>query len=483
MTNNEEPQKQPVEFDPEFKHKLSKIHGAEKLMRCFQCGTCTSDCPIARFSDDYRPRQLIRMSQFGMKDKVLKSDALWLCASCFTCTDRCPQDVKVADIIRVLRNLAAEEGQIPLIFQAEFASILESGYAYKIPDFRIKKRGSSELPPLPKCNSEAVQKLLSGINILDQKKVESITFENSCAKKNKKYLLFLGCAIPGRVTAYEMSARKVLEKLCIEIVEMPEFNCCGLPLDPVNHEAMLLLAAHNLAIAEREGLNILTLCPGCASTLKKVNKTLKEDKELRNKINRKLKETGLVFKGRIEAKHLTQVLIEDVGLDKIKASVTKPLMNAKVAEHNGCHVLRPESFNGFDDPENPKALKSLIEATGATCLDYLDETECCGAPSVGINDKVALQLARDKLKNVKAVDAQALITICPFCYLMYDTNQRRIEKTFNEEYGIPILHYPQLLGLALGIPPDELAFTEMLDNLGQRAIERAIKTLLLIGQA
>ncbi|MEM3356215.1 MAG: CoB--CoM heterodisulfide reductase iron-sulfur subunit B family protein [Candidatus Bathyarchaeia archaeon] len=276
-----------------------------------------------------------------------------------------------------------------------------------------------------------------------------------------KYLIFLGCAIPYRVSAYEISARKILQKLGVELVEMPEFNCCGLPLDPVSHETMLILAARNLALAEQKGLNILTLCPGCAGTLKKVNKMLKEDKALREEVNRHLKEAGLEFKGTIDAKHLMQVLIEDVGLERIKNAVVKPLTSVKVAEHNGCHILRPKEFIGFDDPEDPKTLKTLIETTGATCLDYLDETECCGAPSVGVNDKIALQLARDKLNHIKSVEAQAMITICPFCHIMYDTNEVRIEKMFNETYGIPILHYPQLLGLAMGIPPEELAFNEL----------------------
>lgn len=276
-----------------------------------------------------------------------------------------------------------------------------------------------------------------------------------------KYLIFLGCAIPYRVSAYEISARKTLQKLDVELVEMPEFNCCGLPLDPISHEMMLILAARNLALAEQKGLNILSLCPGCAGTLKKVNKMLKEDKVLREEINKHLKESGLEFKGTIDAKHLMQVLIEDVGLEKIKNAVVKPLTMLKVAEHNGCHILRPKEFIGFDDPEDPKTLKTLIEATGATCLDYMDETECCGAPSVGVSDKIALQLARDKLNHIKMVDAQAMITICPFCHIMYDTNELRIEKMFNETYGIPILHYPQLLGLAMGIPPEGLALSEL----------------------
>jgi len=279
-----------------------------------------------------------------------------------------------------------------------------------------------------------------------------------------KFLIFLGCAIPYRVSAYEISARKVLAKLGVELVEMLEFNCCGLPLDPVSHETMLILAAKNLALAEQTGLNILTLCPGCAGTLKKVNKILKEDKTLKDQINGHLKEIGLEFKGTIETKHLLQMLKEDVGIEKIKASIVKPLTMLKVAEHNGCHILRPKEYIGFDDPEDPQTLKMLIEATGATCLDYIDETECCGAPSVGVSDKIALQLARDKLNHVKMVEAQALVTICPFCHIMYDTNELRIEKMFNEAYGIPILHYPQLLGLAMGLTPEELAFNELRVN-------------------
>lgn len=281
------------------------------------------------------------------------------------------------------------------------------------------------------------------------------------SKLPSKYLMFLGCAIPYRVSAYEISGRKILARLGVELVEMPEFNCCGLPLDPVSHETMLILAARNLALAEQQGLNILTLCPGCGGTLKKVNKILKADKVLRDQINGHLKESGLEFKGTIEAKHLLQVLKEDVGVDKIKASVVKPLTMLKVAEHNGCHLLRPKEYIGFDDPEDPQTLRMLIEATGAEVLDYTDETECCGAPSVGVSDKVALSLARDKLSHVKMVDAQALITICPFCHIMFDTNELRIERMFNEAYGIPILHYPQLLGLAMGMTPEELAFNEL----------------------
>jgi len=161
--------KEPIktsEMNPKFKYEIARMHGGEKLMRCFQCGTCTSDCPIAKFSETYRPRQIIRMAQLGLKDRVLNSDTLWLCAACFTCTDRCPQDVEVASVIRVLRNLAAEKGIVPQVFKEQATSILESGYAYKIPDLRIKKRETLGLPPLPTGNPEGIKKALNGVSFL-----------------------------------------------------------------------------------------------------------------------------------------------------------------------------------------------------------------------------------------------------------------------------------------------------------------------------
>ena len=271
-----------------------------------------------------------------------------------------------------------------------------------------------------------------------------------------KYLFFLGCVIPYRLPSYEVSARKVLEKLGVELVEMPEFNCCGFPMDPINHDLMLTLAARNLCLAEKQNLNILTLCNGCFGILNDTNKTLKEDKEIREKINDYLKEIGMEFNGTIEVKHLVHALTEDVGLKKIKDAVRKPLTQLQVAQHTGCHIVRPAKHVGRDDPENPTMLKNLIKLTGAECLDYMDETECCGNPIIGVNEEVPFQLVREKLEHIKAVKAQALVTVCPACHMMYDLYQTRIERAFDEKFGLPVLHYTQLLGLAMGFTPEEL---------------------------
>jgi len=172
MTDKEQETIKQSEIDPNFKHEISEMPGGEKLMRCFQCGTCTSDCPVARFSDSYRPRQIIHMTQLGLKERILRSSTLWLCAACFTCTDRCPQDVEVANVIRVLRNLAAQEGYVPEVFTEQFTSILESGYAYRIPELRLKKRETTGLPPLPKGNPADIKTTLEGVHFPKKVKKE-----------------------------------------------------------------------------------------------------------------------------------------------------------------------------------------------------------------------------------------------------------------------------------------------------------------------
>jgi heterodisulfide reductase subunit C len=148
------------ELDPKFKYKLSKMPGAEKLMLCFQCGTCTADCPISRFSDFYRPRKIARMVQLGLKDRLLSDDALWLCSTCFTCVDHCPQGVEIAGIVRVLRNLTVrEKGVVPIVFKELASNILRTGYVYQIPESRHKRREMQGLPTLPKPNLEDVKKM------------------------------------------------------------------------------------------------------------------------------------------------------------------------------------------------------------------------------------------------------------------------------------------------------------------------------------
>jgi len=165
------------DIDSKFKYEVSKIPGAERVMLCFQCGTCTADCPIAKYSDFYKPRRIVRMVQFGLKEKLLSDNHLWLCSTCYACIDHCPQDVEVASIVRVLRNLIVKEkNMMPMVSKGLATNLLKTGYIYTIPESRLKRRIEQGLPPLPKANIESISKIFDAVcfkKILDEAK----TFE------------------------------------------------------------------------------------------------------------------------------------------------------------------------------------------------------------------------------------------------------------------------------------------------------------------
>ncbi len=159
--------KKPSRVDPDFKHEVLKMPGGDTLKICFQCGTCSSGCIIANYTDSYRPRQIIRLAQLGLPDRVLPSETLWLCAACHTCTDRCPQGVEVRDVIRVLQNLAVKKGYIPKVYREFAENIINSGYAYKISSFRLKKREERGLPSIPETETKDIEKLAQATGLRD----------------------------------------------------------------------------------------------------------------------------------------------------------------------------------------------------------------------------------------------------------------------------------------------------------------------------
>jgi len=272
----------------------------------------------------------------------------------------------------------------------------------------------------------------------------------------KKYAMFLGCTVSVRGLNYELSAKKVAQALGVEIVDLPGFSCCGFPLEALHHHSAMTLAARNLAIAEKEGLDILALCSACTGSLTKAQKYLTENgggKELM-KVNEDLEPFGYEYKGGAKVKHFCRFLFEDIGLDKLKESITNPLEGMKIAPHYGCHYMKPsEIFDGFDDPINPQSLDKLIEVTGAESVQYRDKLQCCGGGILAVDEGTAIKMVKQKLDHVKDAQADAIVLMCPFCSIMYDEYQLTVEAKFEAEYGIPVLYYPQLLGLAMGMDP------------------------------
>jgi len=266
-----------------------------------------------------------------------------------------------------------------------------------------------------------------------------------------KFALFLGCNIPARVIQYESSSRAILGKLNVGVVDIKEFNCCGYPLRNINFNAFVLLSARNLALAEQDDLNIITLCQCCFGSLKKANHLLKEDALLRKKVNSRLEKEGLRYQGGVEVKHLLQVLYHDVGIASIQKEVKRMYEGLHIAAHYGCHILRPSQVVQFDDPVSPTLFDQLIEITGAQSIYWPRRLECCGAPLCGINDELSMDLSKKKLADGRRLGAEYVCVACPYCHLQFDTVQERMltEKKMGDR--LPSILYPQLLGLCMGI--------------------------------
>jgi heterodisulfide reductase subunit B len=272
------------------------------------------------------------------------------------------------------------------------------------------------------------------------------------------YALFLGCTIPARQPNYELSARKSLEKLGIDLVDLANMTCCcPPPVQSIDLETSLAVAAFNVAIAEEADLDVVTLCSGCFESLAMANAMLKEDETLKSRINLILSKAGKEFHGNKQVKHFLQVLIQDVGIKGVRQGVSRPLTNLKVAPFYGCHALRPSELLEFDDPERPQILENLIESIGASTVEYRNKLKCCGGLLRGFSDELALDLAREKVANTAKAGADCIATLCPFCFVALDIGQIQIRGKLKESYDMPVIHYSELLALALGVNPQELA--------------------------
>ena len=267
-----------------------------------------------------------------------------------------------------------------------------------------------------------------------------------------RYAFFPGCTALARLWGYEISTRRVAERLGVELVDMPGSSCCGTTyLETLDHMTGLAVAARNICIAEDMGLDIVTICNGCAEVLMKANKELKDDPELRARVNGVLAKVGKEFRGTVEVKHLVRVLKEDIGLEKIESEVVRPLRGLRVGAHYGCHMLKPSNVMLYDDPEVPTTLDELVNAAGAESVPYPNKLECCTGPIMGIREDVTWSVGLEKVETVKRY-ADIMVTACPFCYLTYERCQL-IQETSPD---VPVVHYPQLLGLALGLDYGEL---------------------------
>jgi heterodisulfide reductase subunit B len=277
-----------------------------------------------------------------------------------------------------------------------------------------------------------------------------------------RYALFSGCIIPGRFPHLERAARTVAEHFDVELVDMKDVSCCPEPfsVQSIDRLTHLSIAARNINVAEEMKLNMMVLCNGCLNTLSHANTLLKSNYRLKNLVNTALKEVGREYLGEVEVKHIYHVLIEDVGIEKIRKEVAKPLTGVKVAVHYGCHLLDPIFSTPLDEINQPMGFEKLIEAIGAENVAHEKKYVCCGGPIRDIDESISRSLLVEKLEAVAKTGANCIAVFCPLCYMQYDLGQLMEQRKTGKEYNIPTLYYTELLALALGYSEDEIGLTE-----------------------
>lgn len=269
-----------------------------------------------------------------------------------------------------------------------------------------------------------------------------------------RYLYFPGCSLKGTGKAYEESLLAVFRALGVGLTEIDDWNCCGATAYmSVEETKSYALAGRNLSIAEREDLDVIAPCSACYLVLNKAQKGLQEHADLRRSVSGALKEVGLEYKGTARVRHPLDVLINDIGLDAIKAKIRNPMKGHKFAPYYGCQIVRP--FATFDDQYNPVTMDKLLQAAGAELVEYPLKTRCCGGSLTGTVPEVGLRLAYILLKEAKKRGAEAVVTVCPLCQFNLDGYQDQIASKF-EAVDMPVVYFTQILGLAMGLPAAEL---------------------------
>lgn len=277
-----------------------------------------------------------------------------------------------------------------------------------------------------------------------------------------EYALYLGCTIPLKMPHFEFAFREIANILGYKFKEMDGASCCPDPVatQSVNIDTWLTIAARNLCIAEKMGLDILTICSGCYETLKTTQVLLKEDKAAFDRVNSVLKKIGYEYKGTSKVYHFVELFSQEKLLNKIKNILMKPLDNINVAVHYGCHLVRPSKILQFDHPERPVTIDKIIEALGAKTLAFAGKLECCGF-CARLQEEIGFELVEKKITELKELEEEVdvMVGVCPACVGQYDRKQRLISRKTGKEFDIPVLYLPELMAIAFGIESDKLGLT------------------------
>lgn len=276
-----------------------------------------------------------------------------------------------------------------------------------------------------------------------------------------KYAYYPGCVAKSSTPELYDSTAQVASRLGIELEELVAASCCGTGV--LNEGAPflnVLLNARTFAMAENTGLDILTICSTCQGVFQQTKWLLDNDPNLKTKTNEALDQIGMHYEGKVKIKHLLWALIEDYGLSKLQEHVVNPLKGMKIAPFYGCYILRPPEALQFESHEKPTSLERLIAVLGGEVVHYEGETKCCGFPILFVQRETAFEMAAAYINNAQTGNAYFMVTPCPLCHISLDTYQKKSAKRVDIDINVPVMHLPQMVGLALGIEHEKLGFSK-----------------------
>ncbi|MHB1404864.1 MAG: CoB--CoM heterodisulfide reductase iron-sulfur subunit B family protein [Desulfitobacteriaceae bacterium] len=269
------------------------------------------------------------------------------------------------------------------------------------------------------------------------------------------YAYYPGCSLHATAREYDESTRAVFENLGIGLREIEDWNCCGATALPsTSYLFSLVVPTRNLALAEEQGQDVAVACNSCFVTLRRAKSVYEDNPVWRAKIKEAMGVIGKDFEARIQIKHILDIVVNDVGLETIAATVRNPLHGLKVVPYYGCQIARPK--NEFAHPELPTEMDRLLDVLGAEVLRYDHKTKCCGGALMTTKPEAALELERDLLGEAAERGAEAIAVSCPLCQFNLDAYQDKVNKRFQTNYNIPVIYFTQLLGVAQGISPKKL---------------------------
>jgi heterodisulfide reductase subunit B len=448
--------------------------GVSRLEMCIQCGTCGGSCPSA--SDmDHTPRQLFAMLRAGMKDTALRSNTPWVCVSCYHCVVRCPQNVHITDVMYTLKAMAIREN----LYQDSTAPDFSQTFIGMVETYGRSFEFGAGLTLLPQALPAAPARHGHdgpGYAHQETHAPEAQAHQGSGPThgdpdarqrtgpvKMNEFLYYPGCSMEGSALAYHESLMAISGTLGLQLHEIADWNCCGATeYIGINLLPAYSLIARNLALASQQAngsRTIMAPCSACFLNLAKADHFMAERPALGVKVNQALAAGGLHYTpGSLKIRHLLDVIVNDVGLDKVRSLVVRPLKGLRIAPYLGCMVPRPDYERRWSNHEHPTELKDLMVALGAEVIDFPLATACCGGHMTQIGPETAFELIRRLISSADQYQADILVTVCPMCQMNLDAYQGEANRHFGTHYHMPIVFFTQMMALAFGVDAKAAGF-------------------------